>query len=158
MTLPRGGIDCDIHPAVPGIQALLPYLDENWREMVILRGIDDLQSLSYPLNSPLSARPDWRPPEGKAGATLERVQAEALDAFGTATAICNCLYGVQLFFSEDLGAAFAKGVNAWLAKEWLDRDDRLRASIVVPSQNAELAVEEINRWAGDRRFVQIFYS
>jgi predicted TIM-barrel fold metal-dependent hydrolase len=155
VTLPRGGIDCDIHPAVPGIQALLPYLDENWREMVILRGIDDLQSLSYPANSPLSARPDWRPVEGKAGATLERVQAEALDPFGTATAICNCLYGVQLFFSEDLGAAFARGVNTWLAKEWLDRDDRLRASIVVPSQNAELAVEEINRWANDRRFVQV---
>ena len=155
MTLPRGGIDCDIHPAVPGIQALLPYLEENWREIAIIRGIDDLQSLSYPLNSPLSARPDWRPPEGKAAATLERVRAEALDPFGTAIAICNCLYGVQLFFSEDLGAAFARAVNTWLAREWLDRDDRLRASIVVPSQNAELAAEEINRWAPDRRFVQV---
>ena len=155
MTLPRGGIDCDIHPAVPGIQALYPYLEENWREIAILRGIDDLQSLSYPLNSPLSARPDWRPAEGKAAATLERVRAEALDPFRTAIAICNCLYGVQLFFSEDLGAAFARAVNTWLAREWLDRDDRLRASIVVPSQNAELAAEEINRWAPDRRFVQV---
>ena len=155
MTLPRGGIDCDIHPAVPGIQALYPYLEENWREIAILRGIDDLQSLGYPLNSPLSARPDWRPAEGKAAATLERVRAEALDPFRTAIAICNCLYGVQLFFSEDLGAAFARAVNTWLAREWLDRDDRLRASIVVPSQNAELAAEEINRWAPDRRFVQV---
>ena len=155
MTLPRGGIDCDIHPAVPGIQALYPYLEENWREIAILRGIDDLQSLNYPLNSPLSARPDWRPAEGKAAATLERVRAEALDPFRTAIAICNCLYGVQLFFSEDLGAAFARAVNTWLAREWLDRDDRLRASIVVPSQNAELAAEEINRWAPDRRFVQV---
>jgi len=155
VTLPRGGIDCDIHPAVPGIQALYPYLEENWREIAILRGIDDLQSLGYPLNSPLSARPDWRPAEGKAAATLERVRAEALDPFRTAIAICNCLYGVQLFFSEDLGAAFARAVNTWLAREWLDRDDRLRASIVVPSQNAELAAEEINRWAPDRRFVQV---
>ena len=155
MTLPRGGIDCDIHPAVPGIQALYPYLEENWREIAILRGIDDLQSLGYPLNSPLSARPDWRPAEGKAAASLERVRAEALDPFRTAIAICNCLYGVQLFFSEDLGAAFARAVNTWLAREWLDRDDRLRASIVVPSQNAELAAEEINRWAPDRRFVQV---
>jgi predicted TIM-barrel fold metal-dependent hydrolase len=155
VTLPRGGIDCDIHPAVPNLQALLPYLEENWREMAVIRGVDDLQSISYPVNSPLSVRPDWKPATGKAGASLERMRAEALDAFGTSIAICNCLYGVQLFFSEDLGAAFARATNAWLAKEWLDRDDRLRASIVVPSQNAELAVEEINHWAADCRFVQV---
>ena len=28
MSFPRiGAIDCDIHPAVPGMRALLPYLD-----------------------------------------------------------------------------------------------------------------------------------
>ena len=32
---------------------------------------------------------------------------------------------------------------------------RLRASIVVPKQNAELAVDEIERCAPDRRFVQV---
>jgi uncharacterized protein len=42
-----------------------------------------------------------------------------------------------------------------MAKEWLDRDPRLRASIVVPMQNAEMAVDEINRCAPDRRFVQV---
>jgi hypothetical protein len=31
----------------------------------------------------------------------------------------------------------------WLQEEWLDRDDRLRASIVVPAQSPHLAVEEI---------------
>jgi uncharacterized protein len=46
-------------------------------------------------------------------------------------------------------------VNDWIAAEWLDREPRLRASIVVPMQNPELAVEEIERVAPDRRFVQI---
>jgi len=27
----RGAIDCDIHPAVPDMRALLPYMDEYWR-------------------------------------------------------------------------------------------------------------------------------
>ncbi len=38
----RGAIDCDVHPAVPGMAALLPYLDEYWREQVTVRGIDGL--------------------------------------------------------------------------------------------------------------------
>jgi predicted TIM-barrel fold metal-dependent hydrolase len=70
-------------------------------------------------------------------------------------AICNCLYGAQLLFSEDMGAGFARAINDWIAREWLDREKRLRASIVIPTQNAELAVDEIERVAADRRFVQI---
>ncbi len=54
-----------------------------------------------------------------------------------------------------MGAALARAVNDWLAKEWLDRDPRLRASIVVPIQNAEMAAAEIERCAADRRFVQV---
>ncbi len=150
-----GTIDCDIHPAVPSIQALLPYLDDHWREMAIVRGIDELNTISYPLNSPLSCRPDWKPASGRPGSTLAAVQREALDGFGTSIAIANCLYGIQLFFSEDMAAAFARGLNAWIAAEWLDKEPRLRASIVVPMQNPELAVDEIERWAGDKRFVQV---
>ena len=150
-----GGVDCDIHPAVPGVEALLPYLDEHWREQVLLRGIDELASISYPHNAPITARPDWRPPQGRAGTDLNRLRTEALDPFNTQIAIANCLYGVQLLFSEDMAAAFARAVNDWMAREWLDREPRLRASIVVPTQNVELAVDEIERCAVDRRFVQV---
>jgi predicted TIM-barrel fold metal-dependent hydrolase len=62
---------------------------------------------------------------------------------------------VQLLFSEDLGAGFARAVNDWMAAEWLDKEPRLRASIVVPVQNPEMAVDEIERVAPDRRFVQV---
>jgi uncharacterized protein len=60
-----------------------------------------------------------------------------------------------LLFSEDMAAAFASAVNDWLRVEWLDRDERLRASIVVPMQNPAMAAEEIDRCAGDARFVQV---
>ena len=39
--------------------------------------------------------------------------------WGAAHAICNCLYGVQLVFNEDMAKAFARAVNDWIAKEWL---------------------------------------
>jgi uncharacterized protein len=155
MSLERGCIDCDIHPAVPGMDALLPYLRGHWRDSVVQRGVHELNSIAYPQNAPLSARPDWRNGKGKPGSDLDAVRTQALARFGTSIAICNCLYGVNLLFSEDMAAAFAQAVNDWLAREWLSREPRLRASIVVPLQNPEMAVEEIERRAADRRFVQV---
>jgi predicted TIM-barrel fold metal-dependent hydrolase len=150
-----GAIDCDIHPAVPGLKSLLPYLADHWRDSVVQRGLHDLESIAYPVNAPLSSRPDWRPASGKPGSDLEMLRSQALDAFGTSLAICNCLYGVQLLFSEDMAAGFARAVNDWIVREWLDREPRLRASIVIPTQNTELAVDEIERVAADKRFVQV---
>ena len=148
-------IDCDVHVNVPSMQALLPHLDEPWRDSVIDRGINSLDTISYPPNSPLTARPDWRGKAGEPPNTLDELRVHALDRWHIDIAICNCLYGVQLLFSEDMAAAFAKAVNSWVAKEWLDRDPRLRASIVVPMQNPDFAVAEIERCAPDRRFVQV---
>jgi len=150
-------IDCDIHPAVPDTKALLPYFNDYWRETILQRGIErlSLSLTSYPPNAPSSARPDWRVKGQKPGADYELLKREALDAFGTRYAICNVLHAAQMLHSEDMSAAFCTAVNDWLAKEWLDRDPRLRASILVPTENPELAVEEIERRAGDRRFVQV---
>src|ERR1700759_1100613 len=150
-----GGIDCDIHPAVPNLKALLPYLSDHWRDIVVQRGVHELESIAYPANSPLTSRPDWRLEGARPGSNLDALRAQALTPFNTAIAICNCLYGVQLLFSEDMGPGFDHAVNIWLPAECLDKEPRLRASIVVPMQNPELAVEEINRVAPDKRFVQI---
>src|SRR5258708_29263363 len=58
-------IDCDVHPAAPSMAALLPFLDEYWRNSVVERGIPSLETNSYPARAPLAARPQWR---GKNGA------------------------------------------------------------------------------------------
>jgi hypothetical protein len=65
------------------------------------------------------------------------------------------LNGAQIMHSEDLAAGLCRGINRWIAAEWLDRDPRLRASIVVPVHSADLAAEEIERCAADKRFVQV---
>src|SRR5262249_60757717 len=83
------------------------------------------------------------------------VHAQVREGWGVFIAILNFLYVVALVFTEDRAAAFARAVNDWLVKEWLDRDPRLRASIVVPLQNVEHAVDELERCAQDRRFVQV---
>ena len=137
------------------MKALLPYLDAHWREAVVRRGIDDQTTISYPTINPLTFRHDWKDETGKAATSVEMLARQALDPFGTSIAICNCLWGAQAAFSDDLGVAMARAVNGWIAAEWLDRDPRLRASIVVPQQNPDRAVEEIERLAHDKRFVQV---
>ena len=42
--MPEGlrAIDCDVHPMVPAMSALAPYLDEFWRDRAVERGITQL--------------------------------------------------------------------------------------------------------------------
>ena len=136
---------------------LLPYLDDYWREHITRRGIetDNLELSAFPSNAPLNSRPDWRPESGPAGADFAQLCRHTLDAFQSRFAICNVLNGAQIMHSEDLSAALCRAINRWIAAEWLDRDPRLRASIVVPVRSPELAAEEIERCAADKRFVQV---
>jgi hypothetical protein len=150
-----GAIDCDIHPGVPDLKALLPYMNEFWQESFVARGLDGFDMMSYPLGAPITCRPDWRVKGERPGASLAAMQRHALDAFGIGLAICNPLTGGQVAVSETMGAAICSAVNDWIVEHWLNQDTRLRASIVVPPQAPLLAVEEIERLAGDRRFVQV---
>ncbi len=148
-----GAIDCDIHPRVPTPRVLSRYMDEHWRDTVDVRGIDGFEAISYPAGAPMTLRADWR--ASGADATPVGAAAAMLDRFRFAHAICNCLFPVQFFRDENLAAAFARAVNDWLAAEWLAADPRLLGSAVLPIQSVERSLEEIERRAGDPRFVQL---
>ena len=83
------------------------------------------------------------------------IRRQALDPFGSRFAICNVLHGAVALFNEDMAMALCSAINDWVAKELLDREPRLRASILVPVHNPERAVAEIERVAADTRFVQV---
>jgi predicted TIM-barrel fold metal-dependent hydrolase len=155
--IPAGAIDCDLHPALPDTRALLPHLEPYWREHVLRRGMerDNLEASAFPPTAPINARPDWRPETGLPGSSLLEMQMHLLDRLRPRVAICNVIHGAQMMMSEDLSAALCRAINNWLVTEWLDRDPRLRASIVVPVHSPELAAEEIERRATDPRFVQV---
>ena len=157
MILPySGAIDCDLHLPVPQMRALLPYLNDFWREQLVTRYIDrsNFQLTSYAANSPLAMRADWAAiVEGESA--LDKVRRQALDPFGVRIAICSVLHGAIALFNEDMGAAIISALNDYVAKEWLDHEPRLRGSILVTGQNADHAVAEIERLAHDQRFVQV---
>jgi uncharacterized protein len=149
-------VDCDLHPGLEGTRTTLyPYLDDHWKEQVTTRGIDGLDLTSYLPTMPLCCRPDWQPAKGKPGSDFAQFTKQALDGFGTSIGICNVLYGAQAVHDPYMASAFCRAINDWIAQEWLDRDPRLRASIVIPLQDPGLAIAEIERRAADPRFVSI---
>src|SRR5690606_30293010 len=87
--------------------------------------------------------------------SFESYRDNVLDPWNVQYAIANVLYGVPVMMSEDMAAAFSTAINDWMIDTWLSKDSRMRASIVVPWQNPQLAAEEIDRRAGDKRFVQV---
>ena len=69
--------------------------------------------------------------------------------------ILTCGYWVQSVHNEDLAASLATAINQWQIDHWLEKDARLRASLVVPSQNPLLAAREIERFGDHPGFVQV---
>ena len=142
----KGAIDADLHPRLPGLDALRPYLDPLWADSIGQRGLEGFETQSYPPTAPRTLRADWQP------ADLTAMQ-RWLDETGAAIGILNPLYGVQLIFNADMNHGFTRALNDWVRAEWLDRDPRLRAAIVLPN-DTDHALAEIERLAPDPRYVQ----
>jgi predicted TIM-barrel fold metal-dependent hydrolase len=133
-------IDCDVHCAPESYDALFPYLSDYWRQYITEAGIR-LTGLAhaYPRGIGSSA------PSSHA-ALAEHVPE---------VAILNCLTGFETHRNAYFAAAVASAINDWLREEFLERDTRLRASLVVSTVSADDAVSEIERVGEDPRFVQV---
>jgi predicted TIM-barrel fold metal-dependent hydrolase len=88
-------------------------------------------------------------------AQLVRIRTHVLEPWNAAFGILNCDYAVDSLHNPDAAATLSSAINDWLIAEWLDREPRLRAALVVPSQHPELAAREIERVGGHPGFVQV---
>jgi hypothetical protein len=150
-------VDCDVHNVVGPIETLAPYLDDHWREVIATSQFAGPTDQAHPPNLATSLRADLPPVDGDApGRTVTTLRAQLLDRLGADLAILSCDYGVESVRNPDAAAALARAVNEWQVAEWLDREPRLRAAIVVPSQQPAAAATEIAHWAADRRFVSVY--
>jgi len=146
-----GAVDCDVHPRTPQRADLLPFLSAYWKEIFDYRGVDRLELTSYPTSTKPYGRPELR----GADENVEGLRKHLLDPLGLGAAILNVVGGVQAVYDPYMARTICEATNRWLASEWLDKDDRLRATLLVPFQHPEAAAEEIRRYADDRRFVQV---
>jgi uncharacterized protein len=81
--------------------------------------------------------------------------AQYLDPSNVTLGILNPLGAGQGAQNPDLSAALAHATNEWQVAEWTSRDARLRASVVVPYEDAEASAKEIEMRASDKNFAQV---
>jgi uncharacterized protein len=149
---PMAVIDADIHAEVPSYQALFPYLAEHWREYIRTSAFKGPVDTAYPSGAPTTLKEGGRKPT-----SLDIIQQDVLDKDDVEIGILNCAYGVDSLHNPDTAAAMAAAVNDWLAREWLEKEPRLRASIVVPTRVPEMGGAEIERVASKYPgFVQVY--
>ncbi|MEM9158436.1 MAG: amidohydrolase family protein [Verrucomicrobiota bacterium] len=150
-------IDCDVHNAVPSIEALLPFVSGRWKAYIEQSGFKAPDGGSpYPKGFELAARRDaWPPNGGKPGSDPAFAVEHLLDTWDIDLAVLNPLYGASYLHNEAFGNALTRAVNEWQAAEWLDRDPRWRASMIVNISDPEWSANEMRRAAQDPRFVQV---
>ena len=154
-------IDSDVHPTVAALSEMRPYLSERWWQYLRTYGAwpkhNFAQGDPYPKAAPRAARRDAWTPDGKApGSDLDFMRHHYLDAHDIEYGILSPLNPTgQGDCNLEFGAAISSAVNDWQRDKWTRPERRLKASIVIPYEDAPAAVAEIERCADDADFAQI---
>jgi predicted TIM-barrel fold metal-dependent hydrolase len=155
MTVATGVIDADVHVAPTGIAALMPHVEDYWADYVANAELFLSPTLNgaYP---PVAFKEGTEPGTRMAvPTTLEELRADHLDASGATAAVLNCVTPFDASHNVYYEAALCRAVNEWMRTEFLERDERLRGSIVLPTLDPDAAVEEIDRLGPHPGFVQV---
>ena len=154
-------IDCDVHHALKSPKDLHPYLSKRWRDHLDSFGhrhpVPFLASSPYPKTAPALSRTDsWPPNGGPPGSDLAFLQEQLLDRYNIEYGLLHLLapHGMDQR-NQDFGAAMCRAINTWQYENWTQKDQRLKAAIVVPGEDAAASVAEIEHWAGNADFVQV---
>jgi predicted TIM-barrel fold metal-dependent hydrolase len=152
-------VDVDIHPRWNSHKDLYPYLERRWQTFLeeygtrYRHGVE--KGTPYPGSQPEASRRDaWPEDGGRAGSDLALMQRQHLDPDNVELGVLTPM-GPSGFLNPGLAAAYCRAVNDWQVETWTSKEPRLKASIVVPYDDAPAAVEEIERRAGDPNFVQV---
>ncbi|HET6503763.1 MAG TPA: amidohydrolase family protein [Amycolatopsis sp.] len=151
-------LDADIHPAIPAAR-LASLLAEPWRTRYQTIGTRVAPPPAfYPRVRNGGMRLDAYPANGIPGSDLKLLRDQVLDAYGIGYGVLIPLQS-HTFGAEqpEYAQALCHALNEAIRQDFLDPEPRLVSSLCVPHESPELAVAEIERYAGDPRFVQVLF-
>ena len=141
-------IDCDVHQRLGSAADLFPYLSSARRRDIEAFGLR-LPSVGHLNGGDRGYRHDSWPEDGSmVGSELELMQEQLLDAYPIEYAI---LLGQEIrpigtLPDLDYAADLAHAYNEWMIEHWLERDDRLKGVLIVPTQSTERSVQEVEHY------------
>jgi len=149
-------VDCDIHPTLTML-GLQKRVSSRWREYLerFGRRTPNITEF-YPRTANAGFRLDSWPkgPDAFPGSDLELLRTQLLDECAIDYGVLNSLGLLNCHESPELAAEIARALNDWMT-EWMDQEPRLLGALVVPYEYPDLAVAEIERCAGDPRWIQL---
>ena len=159
-------IDCDVHNNWDSAEVLLPYLAPAFREYMergeLPGGRGSFPAAHRPWLHPEDfKRSDATPPGGgAAGSDYGFMCEQLLDRYAIDHAILNGEEAIEVstLANPHYAQALASAYNDWVLEEWLPRDERLLASLVVAPQDPAGAAAEIRRLGGEPRIAQVLVS
>jgi predicted TIM-barrel fold metal-dependent hydrolase len=133
-------------------------LPERWRDQLQSYGPrSQSASESYPRAANAGFRLDALPegPDAVIGSDPAFAATQLLDQYEIDFAILNPSTLLMCHEVPEFAEALARATNDWLLEVWLDSDPRYLGAVVVPIEHPDVAAREIERCAGDPRWVQV---
>lgn len=155
-------IDCDVHQNFNQLRDLLPWVDPPFRPYLEHGGYNGYQLPNYPWVHPGGFMMGDAVPAagGVPGSDYETLREQLLDRHDVEYAVLTGedILNVSAMAHPELAAALATAYNRWLLAEWLPRDERLKGSLVVATQDARRAAEEIRTHGAAEDIVQVIVA
>jgi uncharacterized protein len=155
-------VDADVHEYFNGFEALVPYLEPPWRRVVSEFGFKAIPTgfpyWSASIRRTWETRLEWRPRDGgELGSDVELMSRNLFDELGISIAVTNNLQlpVSALQGSYELGAALASAYNDQLIDAWLEKEPRLRGSLIISIDDPVGAAREIDRVGAHPQVVQV---
>jgi len=140
---------------LPSVEALFPYLSEHWARVHRTSAFKAPSDTAYPPRAATRRAPGVSAPDGKPpGSSLELIQQDLLDPLGRRDRHLIARNAVDSPPQPGYAAAMRLGSDDWLIAEWLAKEPRLRASMVVPTRGAGDGAKEIDRIGDHPGFVR----
>ena len=149
-------VDTDVHPEMPPLEQWIEFLEPAWHERVRRLGTE-MPSVFWQ-NPHGVTRRDAYDEHGKSLAVCPlATKKEHLERYGIDRAILipgNAL-NASCHPSPEQSMAIVRATNRYFHERWLKPHTEYYGSIGVSTRDIAASVEEIEYWAGEKKFVQI---